>query len=92
MKSASRSDRGKTSATDNNSSPALRPPRVTTKVARPLHRAAVGRWCAVLRLQQEPRFWPCRPRKRRVRRGKLPTAASRPLLKEDWHSKGRVPE
>jgi len=42
MKSASRSDRGKTNATDNNSGPAIRPPRVTTKVATPLHRAAVG--------------------------------------------------
>jgi hypothetical protein len=36
------------SATDNNSGPAIRPPRVTTKVATPLHRAAVGR---------SPRVW-----------------------------------
>jgi len=48
MKSASRNDSGKTSTTDNNSGPAIRPPRVTTEVARPLHRATLGRWCAML--------------------------------------------
>ena len=48
MKSPSRNDNGKASVTDNNSGPAIRPPRVTTKVATPLHLAAAGRWCAML--------------------------------------------
>jgi osmotically-inducible protein OsmY len=48
MENASRNDSGRPSVTDNNSDPAVRLPRVTTKVATPLHRAAVGRWCAML--------------------------------------------
>ena len=48
MKRASRNDSGDTSASDNKSGPAIRRPRVTTKVARPPHRSAAGRWCAML--------------------------------------------
>jgi len=48
MISASQNDNGKASVTDNHSGLATRPPRVTTKVATPLHRATVGRWRAML--------------------------------------------
>ena len=48
MTSALRSDSGRASVTDDSSGPAIRPPRVTTKAARPLHCSPVSRWCAML--------------------------------------------